>query len=325
MKKIRFASLLLALMVVLSTLAGCSTQPGAANAQSTAASGAVSSAAQALTVTDMAGQEVTLPQTVTRVVALSPSDCEILYALGAGDKIVARGEYCDWPAEVQQVESVGTGNETNLEQIIALEPQIVFMNAMAQTVEQVQRLNSAGIAVVVSNAADIAGVYQSIELIGTCMGLQAEAAVVAADMKAGFEEAAALVPDDAKETRVYFEVSPLEYGLWTAGSDTFMSEIADMLQLTNVFSDLSGWAAISQEQVIERNPDYIISITMYFGEGPTPEEEIASRDGWNAIAAVQSGNVFTLDADEMSRPGPRLANAARSLAVLIYGEYSQPK
>ena len=96
-----------------------------------------------VTVTDMTGREITLDAPAERVVALTASDCEILYALGAGDLLVGRGEYCDYPAEVLDVPSVQSGYDTNIEQIIALEPQVLLMSTMAQTEEQVQQLEAA--------------------------------------------------------------------------------------------------------------------------------------------------------------------------------------
>ena len=187
-----------------------------------------------VTVTDMTGREVTLDKPATRIVALTPSDCEILYAIGAGDTLVGRGKYCDYPAEVLNVTAVQSGRDTNLEEIIALEPQVLLMSTMAQTEEQVQALENAGIKVVVSDAQDIEGVYTAIELIGKLMGKDAEAAAVIESMKATFAEVAEKASENAGKT-VYFEVSPLQYGLWTAGKGTFMNEIANMVGLTNFF------------------------------------------------------------------------------------------
>ena len=86
-----------------------------------------------VTVTDMTGREVTLEEPVTRIVALTASDCEIICALGGMDLLVGRGTYCDYPAEVQEIPSVQSGYETNIEQIIALEPQVLLMSTMAQS------------------------------------------------------------------------------------------------------------------------------------------------------------------------------------------------
>ena len=275
--------------------------------------------AQDLTITDMTGREITIEAPVERVVALTASDCEILYALGAGDLLVGRGEYCDYPEQVLDVPSVQSGYETNIEQIIALEPQVLLMSTMAQSQEQIDALEEAGVQVVVSDAIDIEGVYTAISMIGALTGKDAEAESIIDDMKTSFEQLAGNAAGDGTET-IYFEVSPLEYGLWTAGSGTFMNEITEMIGLKNAFEDVEGWGEISEEQVIERNPDYIVTITMYFGEGPTPEEEIMSRPGWEEITAVKNGAILNLQNNELSRPCPRLKDGAQMLYDFVYGK-----
>ena len=277
-------------------------------------------AALAEPVTDMADREVTLKEPAKRVVALTAGDVEILYAIGAGDTLVGRGEYCNYPAEVLEVPSVQSGMETNLEQIIALKPDLVIMAKMAQPKEQADALVEAGIPVAVTDAADIAGTYKAIELIGTLTGKQEQAAAVVADMQIRFDALREKVAGAQAEQTVYFEVSPLQYGLWTAGQNTFMQEIAQVLGLKNAFEDVSGWAEVSQEQVLARDPDYIVTVAMYFGEGPTPEEEIVARAGWDKLKAVQNNHVILLDSDEISRPGPRLIDAAEQLYEMVYGE-----
>ena len=272
----------------------------------------------AVTVTDMAGREIALDAPATKVVALTASDCEILAALGAEDTLVGRGEYCDYPESVLEVPAVQSGADTNLEQIIALEPQVVIMAKMAQTEEQVAALEEAGIRVVVSDAQDIEGVYTAIRLIGTLVGRNDEAEAMVADMQSTFADIAAKSENTGKT--VYFEVSPLQWGLWTAGKGTFMDELATMCGLTNAFADVEGWAEISEEQVLERDPDYIVTISMYYGEGPTPVEEIKSRAGWDALKAVQNDAIFNADSNEVSRPGPRLKDAAEALYTFVTGE-----
>lgn len=264
-----------------------------------------------VTVTDMTGRTVTLAAPATRVVALSAADCEILYALGAGDTLVGRGEYCDWPEAVLAVPAVQSGMETNLEQILALQPQVLLMDTMAQRKEQVDQLEDAGISVLVNSAQDVQGTYQAIGTIGALLGKQAQADALVADMQARFAQLAQSAAGAGKT--VYFEVSPLQYGLWAAGHGTFMDDIAAMLGLTNIFADVEGWAEVSQEQVLERNPDVIVTISMYYGEGPTPAEEIAARPGWQQLSAVQSGLILNLTQNELTRPGPRLCDGAQLL------------
>lgn len=309
MKKISNIIVLITLAVSIIILGGCSKgQDSSSNV-----------AGSKIIVTDMKGREISLAKPATRVVAITAADCEILYALGAGDTLVGRGEYCNYPEAVSEVIAVESGAETNIEQIIALEPQIVFMNTMAQDVETVEALDNAGIQVAVSVASDIEGVYETIALIGAVVGKDAEATKLVEQMKDQFSEISANAYSEEDKT-VYFEVSPLEYGLWTAGSNTYMDELSQMLGLKNIFADVDGWGEISQEQVLERNPDYIITIASYMGEGMKPEEEIAQRSGWDTIAAIENERILNVNADIISRPGPRLTEAAQVIFDFIYKE-----
>ena len=271
-------------------------------------------------ITDMTGREIVLDKPAESIIALSAADCENLYAVGAGDLLVGRGEYCDYPEQVLDLPVVQSGANTNLEEILALEPDVLLMSTMAQSKEQIEALESKGVKVVVSDAMDIDGVYTSLAILGAMTGHEDEAAAVTEDMKATFKELEEKAAEINEPKSVYFEVSPLEYGLWTAGKETFMNEISDMIGLKNCFEEVSGWAAISEEQVLEKNPDVIVTITMYFGEGPTPAEEISGRNGWDQITAVKDGAILNLQHDELSRPATRLADGARMLFDFVYGE-----
>ena len=267
-----------------------------------------------VTVTDMYGREITLSEPATRIVALTPSDCEILCAIGCEDALVGRGKYCDYPASIQDLPVVQSGAETNIEEILALNPQVVLMSDMSQTEEQANMLEENGVKVVISDANDIAGVYTAIRMIGTLMGKDAEAETLIADMQATFDEIAA--KSEKSGNTIYFEVSPLQWGLWTAGSGTFMDELATLCGASNAFSDIEGWQAISEEQVLDRNPDYIVSIA---GMGDTGVEEILSREGWSDVTAVKNGDVYSADSNAISRPGPRLKDAAIELYNFLNG------
>ena len=271
-----------------------------------------------ITVTDMTGREITLDGPATRIVALTASDVEIIYALGAGDLIVGRGEYCDWPAEVLGKPVVKSGAETNLEEILALEPNVVIMATMAQTEDQVNALEEAGVKVIVSDAQNLEGVDTAIALIGRIVGRDDEAAALIGEMQNTFDAIREKSVDTGRT--VYFEVSPLEWGLWAAGPGTFMDELAGIVGLTNAFADLGqAWGAVSEEQVFEKDPDYIVTTSMYWGEGPTPVEEIMSRAGWDQLKAVQNNQIFNADNNEITRPGPRLMNAVQALYDFVYG------
>ena len=99
-----------------------------------------------------------------------------------------------------------------------------------------------------------------------------------------------------------------------------MNEVAELLGLKNIFADEPAWAQISEEQVIQRDPDYIVTITMYYGEGDTPEQEIASRSGWENITAVKNGAILRMENNELARPTPRIVDGAEMIYTLVYGE-----
>lgn len=315
--RLLYILLALALLAVLAFAAVRALRPAQPAAAAETAAPAETSA---ITCTDMAGRTVELPAPAAKIVTLDAASCEILFAIGAGGALVGRGEYCDYPEACLAAPVVQSGAETNLEQIIALSPDLVLMTTMAQTDEQMTALENAGIPTAVTAANDISGVYEAIRLAGALTAHADEAEALVANMQRAFADAAAKVPENAAEQTIYFEVSPLEWGLWAAGSGTFMDEMAAMLKLTNAFSDVSGWAEVSEEQVIARDPDHIVTCTMYYGEGPTPDEEIVSRAGWQDVSAVKNGRVYVADSNAMTRPGPRLAEAVGELYAFVYGE-----
>ena len=271
-------------------------------------------AEEAITVTDMFGRAITLEEPATRIIATEPADCEILYALGCGDALVGRGLYCDYPAEVTALPTVHSGADTNLEEILALDPQVVIMNDMAHTVEQVSLLEQNGVKVITTNADSIPEVYEAIRLIGQVMGKNAEAETLITDMQTTFDGIAAKAEQTDKT--IYFEVMPLEWGLWSAGANTFMQELAEICGMKNAFADLDGWQPISQEQVIDRDPDYIVLVT---GMGDTAVDEVMNRPGWQDIKAIQNGKVYNADSYTLTRPAPRLKDAAIDLYNFLYG------
>ncbi|HHT44882.1 MAG TPA: ABC transporter substrate-binding protein [Fastidiosipila sp.] len=276
-----------------------------------------------IVIKDMADREVTLEKAAERIVAVMPSDVEIIFALNAGDRLVGRGQYADYPEAALEIAEVSSGQELNAEQVLALEPDLVLLTTMAQNTDQLEMIEKAGVKVAVSDAQDIEGVYEAIKMIGTLLGEEEKAEALTADMKARFaalEEKAKKIDKSEKGT-VYFEVSPLEFGLWTAGDNTFMQEIATMLGYENAFADVDGWGEISEEQVLSRDPDTIVTVAMYFGEGPKPDEEIAGRTGWDELKAVKEKRIFMANSDEFSRPGPRLADGAEALFDFFYPDH----
>ena len=264
--------------------------------------------AESITVTDMFDREVTLTGPITRIVALEPSDCEILCALGCEEALVGRGKYCDYPASVLELPAVASGANTNLEEILALKPQVVVMSDMAHTEEQVNLLVENGVQVIGTDANSIAEVYENIRLLGVVMGKTVEAEAIVTDMQGTFDEIAA--KSEKTDKTIYFEVMPLEWGLWSAGTNTFMHELAELCGMQNAFADIEGWQSVSQEQVIERNPDFIVLVT---GMGEAAPDEVKARDGWGEMDAIKNNEIYNADSYKLTRPAPRLKEAAIEL------------
>lgn len=273
---------------------------------------------KAISFKDDFGREISLEGPAKTIVVSQPSSAEILAELGLKDRIVGRGEFVNYPEDLEEIEMVGSGQSLNAEKIIELDPDLVVLGEMDKAEDIVKQLEDAGLAVMVSGPKSIDEIYKNIEDLGLLTGEEEGAKDLVENMKSGFEELKAKVEDVEIGPSAYFEISPLEYGLWTAGNNTFFAEIADMLKIENSFDDLDGFAEISEEEVINRNPDIIVTTTMHY-DGPSPEEEIMARPGWDGITAIANKDVFAVDSDVFSRPGPRLLEAAQSLFDIAYG------
>lgn len=271
----------------------------------------------AYTVTDSRGKQITLTKTPEKIISLLPSDTEIVYALGDGDKLIAVDTYSDYPADAKKKKQLGSGQKTNIESIIGLKPDLVIMGTMSQTSDQYSQLENADIKVVVTSASDIANTYNVIEMLGKTLNKQTKAMQIVSSMKSGFEK----IKNEVKgksPVKVYVEVSPLKYNLWTCGSSTFEDEILTMLGAKNIFSDVKSWKQVSEEQVIARNPQVIITTVAQMQGSANPTAEIEGRKNWSGIDAVKNKKVFSIDSEEMERPGPRLVEAAQEVEKMIY-------
>ncbi len=264
------------------------------------------------TVIDSRGEEVhfdTIPQTI---VSLTPSDTEILYALGAGDRIIAVSDYCNYPEDTQNKQKLPTGEMLNMEALIALKADVVFLGQMAAMTDQIKQLEAAGTRVIITEANSLEETYAVIGMVGAALSLEEEAQALVDGMKRDLEairsKAASINP-----VRAYVEVSPLEYGLWSCGRNTFVQELLDIAGAENIFSELEGWSAVSEEQVLSKNPEIIFTTASPITGIADPVGDILKRANWSAIDAIKNNKVYMLDSDMLSRSGPRLVDAARQI------------
>lgn len=267
-----------------------------------------------LTVTDATGTEVTIKEAPERIVSLVPSTTEILFALGLGGKIAGVDRWSDYPPEAKSKPVVGDLN-TDIEKVLAQKPDLVIGGASANRMG-VEALRKLGVTVYTVEPKTIAEVEQSIKEIGRLTNAAAKAEEVVSAMerkRTAVQAKLQEIPDDRKPL-VYVEVAPASE-LFTAGEGTFMDELVTLAGGRNAFRDLSGWAKISSEQVIARNPQVILST-----HGVTADvlKEMENRPGWNGIPAVKERRVIAVDTNLVSRPGPRLADGLEQFAKAIH-------
>ncbi|MBN1438834.1 MAG: cobalamin-binding protein [Anaerolineales bacterium] len=273
-----------------------------------------------LTFTDGAGRSVTLKTAPARIVSLTPSNTEILFAVGAGGMVVGNTSYCDYPPEAAGLPAVGgfTGESISVETIVSLAPDLVLANDTQQEIV-IAALGQAGIAVAALKGASFDDVYANIELVGKITGHAGEAAAVVEWMKArttAVTEAVSAVPA-AERLSVFWEV--WDEPLMTAGPGTFAGQMIGLAGGVNIFAELSGdYPTVSAEEVVKRNPAVIMGPD-YHGDKLTAEL-LGSRPGWGEIDAVVNNRVYLIDGNICSRPGPRLVDALEDVAEALYPE-----
>lgn len=273
-----------------------------------------------ITLTDSLGRSVTLAEPARRIVTLAPSNTEILYALGALDRLVGRDDYSDYPAQVADVPSIG--NEypnVNAEAVLALKPDLVLAAGVTNA-DDVKKLADLGLAVyATSNAKNLDDIYADIAAIGELTGRAAEAAQVVADLKARVATVAARTRAAASQPVVFYEVDATEPEKpWTTGTGTFIDALITLAGGQNAGAVGQDYFQISFEQLITADPDVIVLGSSTFG-GQTPEL-VAQRPGWDKLKAVRENAVYTFDDNLVSRPGPRIVEGLEALARLIHPE-----
>lgn len=268
--------------------------------------------------TDGLGREISLERTPARIISLAPSITETLYAVGAGGQLIGRDEFSNYPAEAQELPSVGGSmGDYNLELIVSLKPDLVLA-AEINTPEQVKALEDLGITVYYfSNPTDIEGVYGLLTTTGDLTGHAEETAALVESLKERVAAAEAKAAKASSTPKVFYELDGSDPAKpWTAGSGTFIDLLIQMAGGENVASTMEGsWGQFSQEALIMANPDFILLGDAAYG---TTAEQVAARPGWESIKAVQTGQVLPFDDDTVSRPGPRLVDALEELVNLLH-------
>jgi len=273
-------------------------------------------AAFPLTITDDAGSEVTLDAEPERIVALAPSYVEVLFEIGAGDKVVAADQNADYPPEAAALTKL-SGFDPSIEAIVAEDPDLVLIQFDPGGLADA--LDSSDIPVVLlASPETLQGVYDQIETIGQLSGSTDQATGLVSEMREEIEGVVAGIPEGAQGPSVFHEV---DNTLFSVGPGSFIHDIYEILLAENIAADTgSAYPQLNNEAIIAANPDVIILADEEFGE---TAETVGARPGWAEIAAVQSGRIYGVDPDLISRPGPRLPETVRQLAEYMYPEASE--
>jgi iron complex transport system substrate-binding protein len=262
-------------------------------------------------VIDSNGDVITIESEPEKVVSVAPNLTELMYELGAEDKLVGRSDYCDYPAEVVDIPSVGTIYEPNIETIIEMEPDVVIVSTHFDD-DNTAKLTELGIPVVtLYEEENVEGVYDMITTLGTVINKNAEAAECVADMQATIADVEAAV-DGLDEPTVYYVVGYGEYGDYTATGETFIAGMLDIAGGDNIAKDATGWS-YSLESLIEADPDIIV-ISEY------SKDDFMSQEAYSELSAVKNGNVYTLDTNMLDRQGYRNAEGILELAKIFHPE-----
>lgn len=296
-------------LAFLAFLSGCSGQGGSQTKQPTPDKGFP------VTVTDDLGRQVKIEAEPQRIISLSPSNTEILFALGLDKRIVGVTTFCNYPPEAQDKEKVGGFSDPSIEKIVSLKPDLVVAGDLhAKIADELQKLS---IPVIVVSPKSIEGTLESIEMVGKATGCATEARQVAQSIRSKMDEVKAKVQQTKDRPRVYYEVwyNPLV----TAGPKTVINDLISLCGGINIADDAAtAWPQYSEEMVIAKNPDVIIHS---YGHGDLQAANLYDRPGgWRQINAVRQGHIYTVNADIVNRPGPRLVQAIDEFARCIHPE-----
>lgn len=239
-----------------------------------------------------------------RIVSLSPTATEMMFAIGAGDQLIVVDDQSNFPAEALELPNELSGFEPNVEAIAAFEPDLVLIGGDFTGLGA--QLDALDIAWWDGPAAlTIDDSYRQIEELGDATGNSDAADALVKEMQAGIDEIVLATPELAEPLSIYHELDPT---LYSADSTTFIGELYSLLGLQNIADraegDSGGFPQLNPEFIVSADPDLIfLADTKCCAE---TAETVAARPGWDAMVAVQNGNVFEMDDDVASRWGPRV-------------------
>ena len=267
---------------------------------------------------EIGGISVTIPERPGKIAALSATHVEMLYAMGAGDQVVAGDLFSDYPAAAASLEQLDSFN-LSVEALIALAPDLVVLSF--DPVDAVSALEAVGIpTILLDTAPDLETVYSQIGVLGVATGNEEAAAALTASIQADIDALVAEAGEAGAGVTYYHETDPFSF--YTPNSDSFIGKLYALLGMENIADAApdglsSGFPQLSPEFIITADPNLVILA----GAGESADT-LAERDGWETLSALSSGRVVVLDPDVASRWGPRIVDLLAAIADAVTGTAS---
>lgn len=271
--------------------------------------------------TDRAGNEIIVPEKIDGIISMAPSNTEIIKELGLEDKIIAADTQTAGYGMLSEDLTYFDMMAPDAEQIIALNPDIVFVSGMSieGTNDPFKQIVDAGICVAyIPSSNSIEGVYQDIMFIANVLEVEDKGQAIVDSMSTKIEEykeIASTIAEEDKKT-IYFEIAAAP-AMYSFGNGTFLNEIIEIVGGKNILADQESWLSVSEENVMASNPDVIITNVNYID---APVEEILSRPGWNAISAVENKEVYYINNQASTLPSHNIVLAIEEIAKVLYPE-----
>ncbi len=270
-------------------------------------------------VFDDLGRLVAINGTPQRIISLAPSNTEILFALGLGDKVVGVTNYCDYPPEALNKTKVGEYANPDIEKIVALNPDLILAG-YGNPIEVVYTLAGLGLTVFGIKTTGLDDLLNDIRRVGEITEKAVEAQALTSAMESRIQAVTNQTEESEQRPRVFYIVWGGEgSALWTAGSGTFINELIEKAGGVNICQNITGYAEISLENVLASDPEIIITSELSY-DWAQNATELASTN------ASQSGRIYTCDDNLVQRPGPRLVEGLEWFAHFIHPEiFGEPE
>ena len=270
---------------------------------------------ETLSIVDDYGRNVQLSGVAERIVSVSPTPTEILFAIGAGSQVVGVDDYSDYPAETANLTKVGSYT-LNLEVIISLEPDLIVCSDLVPRAQLDQLATQQGIPYFIFATRTMEDVYKDIRLAGGITGHTTEADQLVSSLQTRVDAVTSkTLAANVTKPRVYIEYYPL----WTYGPGSFGDDLIRLAGGENIAANASNeYPELTSEYIIAQDPEVIV-----YTIGPmtmTTEAEISGRAGWSGITAVATDNIYSIDDNLLSRYGPRIVDGFEQLAEMIHPE-----